>query len=250
MSDAEQQSTSEAVKEALGEAARRAGIGQVAPGEIPTGRSLLGAVGGVRGIVEAILPGLGFLIVYALTKEVLPSVLAPLAVAAVFVVVRLVTRTPLTQAFAGVLGLAISAGLALLTGRAEDNFVPGFIINAVSILALLVSLAVRWPLIGLIVGVLTNDLTGWRESAGKRRVLAAATWLWVAVFSLRLAVQLPLYAAGATEPLAATKLLMGLPLYAAALWMTWLLVRWVYQRPPRASEDSATPPEPVDDDRI
>lgn len=220
----------ETFKEAFGSAVRRAGIGQVAPGEVPTGGSLLAAVGGVRGLVEAILPGLGFLVVYAFTQQVLPSVIAPVAVALVFVVIRLVTKSPATQAFAGVFGIALSAGLALFTGRAEDNFVIGLVINVVSVAALLVSLAVRWPLIGLIAGVLTNEFTAWRKDRAKRRVLTLATWLWVGLFSLRLAVQAPLYFSGQTEWLAATKLLMGVPLYAGLLWVTWLLVKSVYDR--------------------
>lgn len=220
----------ETFREALGSAVRRAGIGQVAPGEVPTGRSLLAAVGGLRGLIEAILPGLGFLVVYAITQEVLPSVVAPVVVALCFVVVRLATRSTPTQAFAGVFGIVLSAGLALLTGRAEDNFVLGLVINAVLVVVLLLSIVVRWPLIGLIAGVLTNDLTAWREDAAKRRVLTLCTWLWVGLFSLRLAVQAPLYLASQTEWLAATKLLMGVPLYAALLWVTWLLVKSVYER--------------------
>lgn len=220
----------ESFREALSSAVRKAGIGQVAPGEVPTGASLLKAVGGVRGLVEAVLPGLGFLVVYAITREVLPSVIAPVALALAFVVIRLATKTPLTQAFAGVIGIALSAGLALFTGRAEDNFALGLIINVVSVVVLLVSLIVRWPLIGLIAGVLTNELTEWRKDKAKRRVLTVATWLWVGVFSLRLAVQAPLYFTGRTELLAGVKLLMGIPLYAAMLWITWLLVTSVYRK--------------------
>lgn len=220
----------ETFRDVFGAVVRKAGIGQVTPGEVPTGASLLKAVGGVRGLIEAILPGLGFLVVYTFTREVLPSVIAPVALAFVFVVIRLATKTPLTQAFAGVFGIALSAALALMTGRAEDNFVPGLIINVVSVVVLLVSLAVRWPLVGLIAGVLTNELTAWRKDAAKRRILTVSTWLWVGLFSLRLFVQAPLYFSGQTEMLAATKLLMGVPLYAGLLWVTWLLVKSVYQK--------------------
>jgi Protein of unknown function (DUF3159) len=220
----------ESFRDAFRSAVGKAGIGQVTPGEVPTGASLLKAVGGVRGLVEAILPGLGFLVVYAITREVLPSVIAPVALALVFVIIRLVSRTPATQAFAGVFGIALSAGLALFTGRAEDNFALGLIINAGSVFVLLVSLLVRWPLIGLIVGVLTNEFTEWREEKSKRRVLTVATWIWVGVFSLRLVVQAPLYFTGQTELLAGMKLLMGVPFYAAMLWVTWLLVTSVYRK--------------------
>ena len=81
-------------------------------------RALLGAMGGIRGLVESILPGLMFLIVFTITKQVLPSVLAPLAVSLVFIIVRIATRQPVVTAIAGALGIGISAGLALWTGNA------------------------------------------------------------------------------------------------------------------------------------
>lgn len=236
---------SDVFRASFGQAARNAGLGAVAPGEVPTGASLLTAVGGVRGLIESILPGFGFLVVYTLTQQLLPAVLAPLLVALVFVAARVLTRSLVTPALAGLVGIGVSAALALLTGRPEDNFVPGLIINAVSVLFLFVTLLVRWPAIGIIVGLLTNEVTEWREDRAKRRVLTVATWLWVALFSARLLVQAPLYFAGQTEALAAAKLIMGVPLYAALLWVTWLLVRSVYaplaSAAPKEASESAEP---------
>jgi Protein of unknown function (DUF3159) len=223
-------------RESFGEAMRKTGLGQVRPGEIPTGKSLLSAVGGARGLVESILPGLGFLVVFSLTKSVPLSVLIPLALALVFVVLRLVSRTPITQAFAGVAGIAISAVLALITGNAANNFLPGIFINAASVAVLILSLLVRWPLIGVIVGFLSNDGTEWRKDRAKAKVLTVATWLWVGLFGVRLLVEVPLYLSNKVEWLAGTKLLLGVPLYAALVWVTWLLVRAVYARSQAASE--------------
>src|SRR5690606_31145573 len=141
--------TGQLFQESLALAARRAGIGQVAPGETPTAASLLRAVGGVRGLVESLLPGIGFLVLYTITRELVPSVPAPLALAVVFILVRAFTKSPVLPAVVGAIGVAVSAGLSLFTGRAEDNFVLGIIINAVSLTGLLVSLAVRWPFIGI-----------------------------------------------------------------------------------------------------
>lgn len=218
------------VREAFAAAVRNAGIGQVTPGEMPTAASLLGAVGGVRGLIEAILPALGFLVIYGLTRNVAAAVLVPVAIAIVFVVARLIARTSPTQAFAGVGGVAISAALALFTGRAEDNFVPGLIINAVSLLVLLGSIVVRYPFIGLVVGVLSNEGLQWRHNPRKRRVLTVATLLWSALFAVRLIAELPLYFAGEVELLATVKLVLGVPFYAITLWVTWLLVKSVYSR--------------------
>ena len=211
-------------------AAQKSGLGQVAPGETPTAQALLAAIGGVRGIVESVLPGFLFVLVFAITGDVAPSVLIPAAVAVIFVVIRLVTKTPVVPALVGLIGIAVSAALALFSGRAEENFVLGFFLNGGYVVALLISLAVRWPLIGVIVGLIRGEGSAWREDRAKFRVATVATVLWTCMFALRLAVQLPLYFTEQAQILGATKLVMGLPLYAAVLWVTWLLIRAVYGR--------------------
>jgi hypothetical protein len=183
------------------------------------------------------LPGLLFLIVFTLSQTLLISVLVPVGVATVFVLWRLISQTPVTSAIAGLIGIGASALLAIISGRAVENFVLGFYVNAAWILALTVSLLVRWPLIGVIVGLLRSELTQWRSDAAQFRVATITTVLWLTLFSARLVVQLPLYFAGEAQWLATTRLLMGLPLYAAVLWVTWLLVKAVYS--PRRASDSA-----------
>ncbi|CAN5158152.1 DUF3159 domain-containing protein [soil metagenome] len=220
--------------ESLSAAARKSGFGAVEPGEAPTSGALLKAMGGVRGLVESILPGLAFLVIYTVTKQVAVSVLIPVGLAVVFVVLRAITRTPWTSALAGVIGVALSAGLALITGDAKDNFVLGFFLNGAFLLALVVSLLARWPLIGVIVALIRGEGPGWRADAARFRVATIATLLWVGLFALRLIVELPLYFADNTSALATLKLILGVPLYAGMLWVTWLLVRTVYARPDRS----------------
>lgn len=215
----------------LAAAARRSAMGAVVPGQTPSGPALLAAMGGVRGLVESILPGFAFLVVFTITGQVLPAVLVPVAISVVFVIARIVMRSPYTPALAGVVGIALSAGLALITGRAEDNFVLGFLINGVFLVALVVSIVVRRPLIGIIAALITGEGDGWWNDPAKTRVALIATLLWCGLFALRLGVELPLYAAGSVQALATLKLILGVPLYAGLLWVTWLLVRTVYAKP-------------------
>ena len=217
--------------ESLAAAAKNSGFAAVRPGEAPSAGALLTAMGGVRGLVESILPGLAFLIIFTVTNDLFLSVSVPVALAIIFVVIRAITRTPWTSALVGVLGVGLSAGLALITGRAEDNFVLGFVINGAFLLALLISVAVRWPLIGVIVSLIRGEGSGWRGDTAKFRVALIATLLWCGLFAVRLGVELPLYFAENTGALAALKLILGVPLYAGMLWVTWLLVRTVYARP-------------------
>ena len=48
-----------------------------------------------------------------------------------------------------------------------------------------------------------------------------ATWIITVLMMLRLAVQVPLYFANNVEALGATRLIMGLPLYALGVWLAW-----------------------------
>jgi hypothetical protein len=217
----------------LAAAAERSGLGRIARDETLTPADLVGALGGVRGLAEAILPGLVFLVVFTFTRELVWALTASLGLAVVFTVARLATRSQPTQAIAGLIGVAASAALALWTGRAEDNYVIGFYTNAAYAIALLISLLVRWPLIGLVVGFLMGDGTAWRERRRTYRAMQLLTLVWLGMFVARLVVQVPFYFAGNVEALGATRLLMGVPLYALLLIFSWLVVRAVY--PARAT---------------
>lgn len=196
------------------------------------------AVGGWRGLVESVAPGIVFVVVYIVTGEVAPPVVAALAVAAVAVVARLVRRSSVTYAFGGVLGVAIGAFAAWRSGEAGDYYVWGLITNAAFALVTGVSLLVRRPLVGLVVSALGLDPaldkpgtgeraldTSWRRDPDRMRRYSLATVLWCGAFLLRLAVQVPLYLNAEVAWLGTARLVMGLPLWALVLWVTWLLVR-------------------------
>lgn len=220
----------------LAAAAERSGLGRIARDETLTPADLVGALGGIRGLAEAILPGLVFLVVYTFTRELVWALAASLGLAIVFTVARLATRSQPTQAIAGLIGVAASAALSLWTGRAEDNYVIGFYTNAAYAIAILISLIVRWPLVGLIVGFLMGDGTAWREQRRKYRAMQLLTLVWLGMFVARLVVQVPFYFAGNVEALGATRLLMGVPLYALLLVFSWLVVRVVYPARDAAAE--------------
>lgn len=191
--------------------------------------SFADAVGGVRGLVESTMPGLVFVVVYVVTHALTPSLLASLGVALLAVVLRLVQRTPVTQAFSGVLGVGIGVAWAWWSGRAQDFFAGGLLANAGYLVAMVVSIIAGWPAVGAVVALMRGEDMTWRtdpERANERRRFVWATWVMAAVFALRLAVQVPLYLAGedAVAALGTAKLAMGLPLFALGLWVTWLLV--------------------------
>lgn len=191
-------------------------------------QSVLGAVGGWIGIVESILPALVFVSVLASTKNTVVSVISAASISAFFLILQIVRKRPLTQAIAGALGIAISAFLPLRDGgHAADYFLQGFFTNAAYLAVLIFSLLIRWPIIGVLIGLLVGDSKTWRTNKSKMFRFQAATLVWVGLFSARLLVQVPLYFAGQTELLGIFRISMGVPLYALCIWFTWLLVRGV-----------------------
>ena len=225
-------------QESLAAAARQSGFAQLKPGETPSAGAVLAAIGGVRGIVESGVPGVAFLVIYLTLHDLLIAVLVPAFLALAFVVARAGARSNPSSAVTGAVLLAITAVLALLTGRAVNNFVPGIVINAIGFVVMLVSILVRWPVIGVAVGLLFGDFEGWRKDAAKRRILTLATWLWVGLFAVRLAIEVPLYFANDVAALGIVRLITSVPLYALVLWATWLLVRGVYAGDSTSPEDS------------
>ena len=206
---------------------------------------LLAAAGGVRGIAESILPGLVFLVTFTVSRELSWSLIGSVAVAVVFLVARLAQRTPLTQALAGIIGVALSAFLAMKTGKAEDFYTIGFVTNAGYIVAMVISIAVRWPVLGLLFGYARNEGVRWRARPERLRAYRVATWILVVVMATRLAVQLPLYLAGQVDALGTMRLIMGVPLYALGLWLAWLVSRPV-DASAALSDTAAAAPESTD----
>jgi hypothetical protein len=140
-----------------------------------------------------------FVFVYALSgvKEGLPWLALGLSVGAsvIFTLVRIIRRESVLQAIVGLVGVALSAAIAIFTGRAEGFSVWGLVTNGVYALAVIVSLAARWPLVGLVIGLYRQDKGAWRKDRESRRVYTITTLLWLAMFVIRLAVEVPLFVA-------------------------------------------------------
>jgi hypothetical protein len=177
-------------------------------------------------LIDSGLPTVVFVSVFALNGRQLTSALvAALITGAVLAVLRLARRDSLQNVLAGFVALGIAAWFANRTGEAADFFLPGLLINVGYGLAYLVSIAVRWPLLGVLVSLATGEGMGWRDTPFLLRAYTLASWFWVALFGLRLAVQLPLYLADAVVALGIARVVMGWPLFLLCLWLSWLVIK-------------------------
>lgn len=230
------QPVSEVLGSALGRAAQRAGLDPARGAS--TAHVVWKAMGGWRGIVESVLPTLVYVVVYTVTIDpergegnLWLALGLSVGLAVLFTAIRLLTRSPSAAALGGLVATAAAAALTLWTGRGEDNFLWGFATNGLYGVALLVSALIGWPLIGLAVGFLMSEGTAWRGDRRKRRTFVWLTVAWACLFALRLGVQVPFYLAGNVTALGTLKLVMGLPLFAPMVAVTWLAVRALYRTP-------------------
>ncbi|MBT0769200.1 DUF3159 domain-containing protein [Kineosporia sp. J2-2] len=208
-------------------AAERAGKGGFAAA-VAAEFDLKKVIGGPRGVVESVLPYTVFSIAFAITKDVRTSVYAALVPLAVLIVWRLIAREPLTQAIGGVFGILLGAFVSRQTGRASDVFLISIVKNGGSALLGMASIAVRWPIVGVFVGPLTGENFTWRRHPARYRAYVLATWIWVGMFLIRVAVQVPLSLNDQTVLLGLLNgLVLGIPLFAAAIWLIWLVLRAV-----------------------
>ncbi|NHI17167.1 DUF3159 domain-containing protein [Microbacterium excoecariae] len=219
-----------AISAALGGAARRAGLDPATSAS--TGHVVWAAMGGVRGIFESVVPLVVFLVSLTVWRDQLwLAVGCSVGAAAVFTVIRLAQRQPPSAALGGLIAVGVAGALVLFTGRAEDNFIPGFVTNILYGSAFLISALARWSLIGLAVGFLMDEGTAWRRDRRKRRAFRWLAIMWAALFFGRFAVQFPMWLAGVdVQTLGMVKLVMGIPLFAPLVAVTWLSVRALYPR--------------------
>lgn len=193
---------------------------------------LMAAMGGPLGIVETSVPAIAFAAVYTVTDTNAAAIVA-VAIALVLSVARLVRRESPRHALSGLIGVGFAAFIAARSGKAENFYLPGLLANAAYASAFLISLAIRRPLVGIILAQLHGGDDAWRANPRRVRAAARATWLWAGLFLTRLVVQLPLYLAGAVVALGVARTAMGLPLFALGLWVSWRLVRAPPETPPR-----------------
>ena len=183
------------------------------------------AIGGWRGLIDSALPSMIFIVIFVFQKNLNNALVASLALGGVLLLIRLLERKSLTQVFSGFLGLSISVFLTWRTKDASNFFLTGIVTNGIYGFFLLISVLIKKPLIGYLVGSLVGDTSGWLKHPLLVRAYTTVTWLWVAVFGLRLLVQIPLYLNDSIALLGSVKIFMGWPLYLFAAWLTYQIVQ-------------------------
>ena len=186
--------------------------------------TLLEQMGGISGLIYTTIPILVFVPANAIWNLKV-AIIAALAAAAVILVIRLVRRDKLQPAVSGFIGVAICAYIAHRTGSAKGYFLFGIWTTLVYAVIFVLSIVVRWPLVGVIWNGINGAGSSWRHRRRTRLAYDIATAVWAALFAIRYLVQSFLYDHNQTGWLAAARIGMGWPLTAVAVLATVLLVR-------------------------
>ena len=210
---------------------------------------LSAAIGGWRGALESAIPTIAFVVIWTVTQEVRPAVIAAGAALVVLAVLRLLRKETLRFLLYAAVAVAVAAFFALRSGRAEDAFLPGMIQTAAVGLVFTFLIAAADPELSEATerlkasskkgapqdpesvaqaeadeAVVSELLTGWRRHEGVVRVASRVGWVIVVLDIIRLAVMVPLYLGGQVAALGIAKIALGWPAYLLAVLVIGLLL--------------------------
>ncbi|MGY1616293.1 DUF3159 domain-containing protein [Geodermatophilus sp. SYSU D00691] len=120
---------------------------------------VLEQLGGWRGMVDATLPTVAFIVANSLGGLRI-GIWTALGAAVLVFLLRLVRRESLQQGISGLIGVAVAVAIAAASGQARDFFVLGIVRNAGIGVVLIGSILVRRPLVGYIAEFLAPSHLG------------------------------------------------------------------------------------------
>ncbi|MFH8473724.1 DUF3159 domain-containing protein [Streptomyces sp. NPDC018000] len=198
---------------------------QDADAQAVTEAVLFEAFGGVRGMVETVLPGLLFVTIFTVNKDLHLSAMAALAVSLLLVAVRLIRRDTVKHAFSGVFGVAFGVVFAKMTGNAKDFYLPGMLYTLGLALAYLISTLAGLPLIGLMLGPVFRENLSWRtRNPGRKKAYAKASYAWGLILLAKCAILFPLYWWADTTQFSWVLVALKIPPFLLAVYLTWVFL--------------------------
>ena len=188
---------------------------------------VISAFGGKKGLIDSGIPSVIFLVIFNVTKDLQSALIASIAISALLTIIRLARRDTLQHALSGFIGVLICAWFANRTGNATDLYVPKLLTNLGYGSVYLIANLAGWPVLGLMLGPILGENLSWRNHPERKRAYVQASWLWVAMFFTRIAVQYPIYRSGNVNLLGTVNLAMGYPCFIATAYGSWLIIRRV-----------------------
>lgn len=175
------------------------------------------SLGGARGMIESALPFIAFTVAWVVSRQLYPAIAAAVGTAILLAVIRLVQRQSIKYVVQAVIPTAIAVLIATRTGRAQDVFLPGILYNGALAVISLLTVVIRKPLVGFIIGAAVGDPIGWTRDRGLVRMTSKLTLVLAVPYVARFVIQLPLFLAGQVVLLGIAKVVLGWPMLIGAL---------------------------------
>ena len=126
---------------------------------------VLDQLGGWRGMVDATVPTIAFIVANGI-GGLRAGIWAALGAAVLVFGLRLVRRETVQQAVSGLFAVGVAVAIAAATGQARDFYVPGILRNAALAVVLLGSVLLRRPLVGVVAEFLSPSHLGAMAAPG------------------------------------------------------------------------------------
>lgn len=183
------------------------------------------ALGGKKGLIDSGVPAIVFLVLFNIYKDLQLALTGAIILSVLLAIFRLAKKDTIQHAVSGLLGVLVCAFFAQRSGNASDFYIPKLLTNLSYGSAYLIGNLVGWPLLGVVLGPLLGENFLWRNDPLRKRVYIRASWIWVALFFGRIAIQYPIYRSGNVNLLGAVNLAMGYPLFFVAAYLSWLIIK-------------------------
>ncbi|WP_306839468.1 DUF3159 domain-containing protein [Catenuloplanes nepalensis] len=189
-------------------------------------------LGGVRGLIESSIPVCAF-VVLNLLWDLYPAIFGAVGTAVAIAIYRLIRKQPIRHAINGLVGIALGAYLAARSGEARDFYLPGILLTFAQAAVMVISVAVRKPLIGFVWAIIAaGGKHDWRHHPALFRTFQWLTLAWAASLVLRAGVQAALWAAEQPDLLGIARIVISWPTYVGMLALTVWAVRRTLRHSP------------------
>ena len=186
---------------------------------------VIGALGGKKGLIDSGLPAVVFLVIFNVKNDLKMALTGAIILSILLAIIRLIKKDTVQHAISGLIGVLLCAYFANKSGNASDFYIPKLLTNLAYGSAYLIANLIGWPLLGVVLGPLLGENFEWRKNPARKRVYIRASWIWVAMFFLRIAVQYPIYLSGNVNLLGTVNLAMGYPLFFATAYLSWRIIK-------------------------
>jgi hypothetical protein len=182
---------------------------------------LRSVLSGPRPLADALLSPLVFVTTYAIAGVTAAAILA-VASGVTIALIRLLKGNPVRFAVAGLAGTVAAASFAIWSGSAEAFFVPGIVSGFLTAFIALISIMARKPMVAWTSMLVRRWPAGWYWHVRVRPAYTEVTWVWLAFFAGRAALQWNLAAQGDVTALAGVRLIGGWPALIVLLVATYV----------------------------